>query len=111
MGIVAATGNAVSRVSVGDRVAPIFYPRWLEGKVAAEKMGHALGGAAADGVLAEYRAFDEVSVVRVPAHLSDEEGATLPCAGVTAWSALFTFGDIAPAIANRCCDYIVMLHS
>lgn len=103
VGIVAATGNAVSRVSVGDRVTPIFYPRWLEGKVAAEKMGHALGGAAADGVLAEYRTFDEVSVVRVPAHLTDEEGATLPCAGVTAWSALHTFRDVTPG------DSIVVL--
>ena len=103
MGIVAATGNAVSRVSVGDRVAPIFYPRWLEGKVAAEKMGHALGGAAADGVLAEYTVFDEASVVRVPAHLSDGEAATLPCAGLTAWNALLTFGNITPG------DSIVVL--
>ena len=52
VGIVTATGNGVSRVKVGDRVAPIFYPKWLEGRVASEKMGGALGGAAADGVLA-----------------------------------------------------------
>jgi NADPH:quinone reductase-like Zn-dependent oxidoreductase len=96
VGVVTAVGNRVSRVNVGDRVAPIFYPRWLEGKVAADKMGHALGGAAADGVLAEYTVFDETSVVRVPAHLSDAEAATLPCAGVTAWSALLTFGNITP---------------
>ena len=54
VGIVAATGNGVSRVKVGDRMAPVFYPNWLEGRVAADKMGQALGGAAADGVLAEY---------------------------------------------------------
>jgi len=103
MGVVTALGNGVSRVNVGDRVAPIFYPRWLEGKVAAEKMGHALGGAAADGVLAEYTVFDEASVVRVPAHLSDPEAATLPCAGLTAWNALLTFGNITPG------DSIVVL--
>jgi len=103
MGVVTALGNGVSRVNVGDRVAPIFYPRWLEGKVAAEKMGHALGGAAADGVLAEYTVFDEASVVRVPAHLSDPEAATLPCAGLTAWNALLTFGNITPS------DSIVVL--
>ena len=95
VGIVAAAGSGVSRVNVGDRVAPIFYPKWLEGRVASGKMGQALGGAAADGVLAEYTVFDEASVVRVPAHLGDEEAATLPCAGVTAWNAI-TFGDITP---------------
>jgi len=103
VGVVTALGNGVSRVNVGDRVAPIFYPRWLEGKIAAEKMGHALGGAAADGVLAEYTVFDEASVVRVPAHLSDGEAATLPCAGLTAWNALLTFGNITPG------DSIVVL--
>jgi len=95
VGIVAATGSGVSRVKVGDRVAPIFYPKWLEGRVAAEKMEQALGGAAADGVLAEYTLFDEASLVLMPAHLTDEEAATLPCAGVTAWNAVF-LEDIKP---------------
>jgi NADPH:quinone reductase-like Zn-dependent oxidoreductase len=94
VGIVTATGDGVARVKVGDRVAPIFYPKWLDGRVAAEKMGQSLGGAAADGILAEYALVDEASLVHVPAHLTDEEAATLPCAGVTAWSALSTFSDI-----------------
>jgi NADPH:quinone reductase-like Zn-dependent oxidoreductase len=96
VGIVTATGNGVSRVKVGDRVAPIFYPNWLEGGAAPEKMGQALGGAAADGVLAGYTLCDEASLVQVPAHLTDEEAATLPCAGVTAWSAVVTTGPITP---------------
>jgi NADPH:quinone reductase-like Zn-dependent oxidoreductase len=96
VGIVVAAGTGVSRVKIGDRVSPIFYPKWLEGRVAAEKMVHALGGAAADGVLAEYTVFDQESVIRVPAHLTDEEAATLPCAGVTAWNALSSFGNIRP---------------
>jgi len=96
VGIVAATGNGISRVKVGDRVAPIFYPKWLDGRVATEKMGQALGGAAADGVLAEYTLFDEAGLVHIPAHLTDEEAATLPCAGVTAWSAVIPLGHIAP---------------
>lgn len=96
VGIVSAVGKGVSRVKLGDRVAPTFYPKWLQGRVAAEKMGHALGGASADGVLAEYTLLDESGLVHVPAHLSDEEAAALPCAGVTAWSALLTFGDITP---------------
>jgi len=96
VGIVTATGEGVSRVKLGDRVAPIFYPKWLEGEVAVEKMGQALGGAAADGVLAEYTRVDESSLVHVPPHLTDEEAATLPCAGVTAWSALVSCGAIRP---------------
>jgi NADPH:quinone reductase-like Zn-dependent oxidoreductase len=59
-------------------------------------MPNALGGATADGVLAEYTLFDEAGVVHAPAHLSDEEAATLPCAGVTAWSAVLRFVPIAP---------------
>ena len=96
VGLVVAAGTGVSRVKIGDRVSPIFYPKWLEGRVTAEKMEHALGGAAADGVLAEYTVFDDTSLVRVPAHLTDEEAATLPCAGVTAWNALLSFGNIMP---------------
>lgn len=96
VGVVATAGKGVSRVKVGDRVAPIFYPKWLEGRPAAENMARALGGAAADGVLAEYALFDESGLVYVPAHWTDEEAATLPCAGVTAWNALLTFGNIKP---------------
>jgi NADPH:quinone reductase-like Zn-dependent oxidoreductase len=103
VGVVAAMGSAVSRVKKGDRVAPIFYPKWLDGRVASEKMGSPLGGAVADGVLAEYTLCDETSLVLVPAHLTDEEAATLPCAGVTAWSALIPFGDFSPG------DSIVVL--
>jgi NADPH:quinone reductase-like Zn-dependent oxidoreductase len=96
VGVVAATGSGVSRVKVGDRVAPIFYPNWVDGRVAAEKMGSALGGAVADGVLAEYVLVDETSLVHLPEHLSDEEAATLPCAAVTAWNAVVPTGRSSP---------------
>ena len=47
----------------------------------------ALGGSI-DGMLAEYAVLEEEGVVKIPAHLSLEEGATLPCAGVTVWHAM-----------------------
>jgi NADPH:quinone reductase-like Zn-dependent oxidoreductase len=96
IGVVAAVGAGVSRVKVGDRVTPIFYPNWLAGNVSHEQLTAPLGGAAADGVLGEKAVFDESSVVQVPEHLSDEEAATLPCAGVTAWNAVASDSRIAP---------------
>jgi NADPH:quinone reductase-like Zn-dependent oxidoreductase len=96
VGVVAAMGSGVSTVRMGDRVAPIFYPKWLDGRISAEKMGQPLGGAVADGVLAEYTLCDETSLVHVPGYLSDEEVATLPCAGVTAWNAAVRSGQVSP---------------
>src|SRR5207248_515980 len=46
------------------------------------------------GLLAEYVVLPEEGVVSVPAHLSDEEAATLPCAAVTAWHAVVTAGGV-----------------
>jgi len=88
VGVVAAVGANVSRVEVGDRVAGIFLPKWLGGELTAEKYVTPLGGAAADGVLAEFVIFAEDSVVKIPANLTDEEAAALPVAAVTAWHAV-----------------------
>jgi NADPH:quinone reductase-like Zn-dependent oxidoreductase len=88
VGVVVAAGRAVTRFAVGDRIAPVFYPKWIDGPPAAEKMEGALGGAAADGLYAEYAVVEETAAVRVPDHLSDQEAATLPCAGVTAWNGI-----------------------
>lgn len=96
VGVVVAVGGEVTRVKTGDRVSPIFYPKWLDGEVAPEKLALPLGGAVADGVLAEYALFDEAAVVHFPGHLSDEEAAALPCAGVTAWNAVVSEGRFAP---------------
>jgi len=86
VGLVAAKGPGVTRVKEGDRVAPIFYPRWIEGKPAPTKMTGALGGAVADGLYAECALAHESAVVTLPPHLSNEEAATLPCAALTAWN-------------------------
>jgi len=86
-GEVVALGDGVTRWKTGDRVAGIFMQGWLAGRVDEAKAKTALGGAI-DGVLAEYRALSEEGLVRVPEHLSFEEGAVLPCAGVAAWHGL-----------------------
>ncbi len=92
-GEVIAVGNRVTRVKVGDRVAPAFMQRWIDGEVSAEKGRSALGGAM-DGLLAEKVALHEEGLVPIPDSLSYEEAATLPCAAVTAWNALITQGRL-----------------
>ncbi|MBI1396648.1 MAG: zinc-binding dehydrogenase [Betaproteobacteria bacterium] len=87
VGEVVATGPGVTRVEVGDRVAGCFMQDWLAGEITAAAAQSALGGAI-DGMLAEYVVLSADGVVRVPDHLTDEEAACLPCAGVTAWNAL-----------------------
>jgi NADPH:quinone reductase-like Zn-dependent oxidoreductase len=91
-GEVVAVGDGVERVRVADRVCGIFMQRWLDGPLTAEKSKAALGGDI-DGMLAEYVLLSQDGVVRFPEHLSYEEAATLPCAGVTAWNALNHAGD------------------
>ncbi len=90
-GDVVAAGDGVSRVRVGDRVAGIFMQTWLGGEVTESKARSALGGGI-DGMLAEYVVLHEDGVVHIPAHLSYEEAATLPCAAVTAWHAVIEKG-------------------
>jgi NADPH:quinone reductase-like Zn-dependent oxidoreductase len=92
-GEVVTIGEGVSRVKPGDRVCGIFMQGWLGGEVNEGAARTALGGAI-DGVLAEFVVFSEEGVVPIPAHLSFEEAATLPCAGVTAWHALVARGQV-----------------
>jgi NADPH:quinone reductase-like Zn-dependent oxidoreductase len=100
-GEVVSIGDGVSRVKVGDRVCGIFMQRWLDGSLTAERSKAALGGDV-DGMLAEYVLLAQEGVVRFPEHLSYEEAATLPCAGVTAWNALHYAGEQAnPALPGE----------
>jgi NADPH:quinone reductase-like Zn-dependent oxidoreductase len=93
VGQVVSVGEGVERVRPGDRVSPIFAQRWIAGVPTPDKLRSTLGGPL-DGTLTERMALDAESVVRVPDHLTEEEAATLPCAGVTAWNALVTHGGV-----------------
>jgi NADPH:quinone reductase-like Zn-dependent oxidoreductase len=95
-GEVVEIGEGVARVKRGDRVAGIFMQRWISGEITEEAAGSALGGVI-DGVLAEQVVFQQDGLVHVPDHLSWEEAASLPCAAVTAWNALFCSGHLQPS--------------
>jgi NADPH:quinone reductase-like Zn-dependent oxidoreductase len=89
VGEVVALGEGVAGFQLGERVAGTFLPGWLDGDLTPEKLQLASpGGSSADGMMAEYVALSQDALVRVPTHLSDEEAATLPLAGVTAWNAV-----------------------
>lgn len=90
-GEVAAVGAGVTRFKAGDRVAAIFFQRWLDGRPAADTLSSALGGQL-DGMLSEYVCLSEEGLVAVPQGYSHEEASTLPCAAVTAWNGLVTRG-------------------
>jgi NADPH:quinone reductase-like Zn-dependent oxidoreductase len=92
-GEVVETGPGVLRVKAGDKVAGAFFQRWPGGERGPHTAASALGGPI-DGMLAEYAVLEEDGVVKLPEHLSPEEGATLPCAAVTAWSAIMHHGEL-----------------
>ncbi len=86
-GEVVALGEGVTDLATGDRVAANYFPRWQDGRLnmamAADQFG-----CSRDGMLAQFVVAEASALVRLPQHLSFEEGCTLPCAGVTAWNAL-----------------------
>lgn len=92
-GEVVEVGSGVSRFAPGDRVIGTFFQRWIGGRISADAMASALGGAL-DGVLAEYVVLNENGLVAMPAHLTFEEASTLPCAALTAWHSLIEMGGL-----------------
>ena len=92
-GEVLSTGPGVTTLKPGDRVTSLFFQRWQDGPTPADAMRFALGESL-DGVFATHRVFAEDKVVKTPGYLTDEEAATLPCAGLTAWNALVPSGNL-----------------
>jgi NADPH:quinone reductase-like Zn-dependent oxidoreductase len=92
-GEVVEAGTAVTRFNVGDRVVTTFFKGWADGPPPGPLV--ALGNPA-DGVLAEYVVLDQNDAATLPKTLSYEEGATLSCAGVTAWHAVVRTCAVKP---------------
>lgn len=86
-GEIAALGEGVTGLAVGDRVAGSFFQDWIDGPP-NPAVGPALGAAGAPGMLQDYVVLPAHGVVKLARSLTFEEAACLPCAGVTAWNAL-----------------------
>ena len=93
VGEVVEIGEGVTRVAVGDRVCPLFFQNWQGGEPSPAAFASSLGGPI-DGTAAEMMRLSAEGVARVPDHLTDAEAAALPCAALTAWSAISTYGRL-----------------
>ena len=91
-GEVTAVGEGVTQFKVGDRVSPNFFLDCIGGQLTEEAIASSLGGSV-DGCLRHYGVFPALSCVKIAASLSYEEAATLSCAAVTAWNALYGLSD------------------
>ncbi|MFC5629516.1 zinc-binding alcohol dehydrogenase family protein [Aliibacillus thermotolerans] len=92
-GIVEEVGEGVSNVSVGDEVIMNPGLQWGENEAYGNKDFHILG-MPTDGTYAQYVKITSENVYQKPSHLSWEEAAALPLAGLTAYRALFTRGEL-----------------
>ncbi|HUB94882.1 MAG TPA: NAD(P)-dependent alcohol dehydrogenase [Stellaceae bacterium] len=90
-GRVEALGAGVSRFAPGDLVCPIIMPGWHAGPLRQQHREALLGGPR-DGVARELMVVAADDLVRAPSYMTPVEAATLPCAAVTAWSAIVGAG-------------------
>jgi NADPH:quinone reductase-like Zn-dependent oxidoreductase len=94
-GEIVAVGAGVKHRKVGDRVVGTFFQDWLDGALTPDQVLSQLGGAR-HGMLREQAAMPEHGVVPMPPKMSYEAAATLPCAALAAWNALFVPGTLRP---------------
>lgn len=92
-GEVVTVGSAVHGLRVGDRVLAHFCQAWRDGVQPADATRQTLGGPL-DGALQQLWCLDAAGVVKFPQHLDFAQAATLPCAALTAWTALFEHGNL-----------------
>ena len=94
-GEVVAVGDGVTKFKAGDPVVANFFQDWLAGEPSEYAMHSGLGGLL-DGMACELRVLPEYGLAHTPAHLDFAEAAALPCAGLTAWSAVIDQGGVKP---------------
>ncbi|KAK3670198.1 hypothetical protein LTR78_009954 [Recurvomyces mirabilis] len=94
-GVVESVGKHVHRFRKGDKVITLFNQGHLAGSLDAYSMTTGVGGTV-DGALRQYGAFDENGLVHMPSNLNFLEGASLSCAALTAWNALFGLKRLTP---------------
>lgn len=92
-GEVIATGDSVSRVQVGDRVSPLFFPNWITAEALGDERKIS-GGLETEGTLRQYGVYCEDALLKVPAYLSATQAACLPCSGLTAWTSLVPVANV-----------------
>lgn len=87
-GTIVAVGRQVRGLAPGDRVMTNFFVDWAVGGI-RRALVQAVLGSTVDGVLAREVVLPVGAILPIPGTLSFADAATLPCAGVTAWNALF----------------------
>jgi NADPH:quinone reductase-like Zn-dependent oxidoreductase len=94
-GHIIALGEGVTEFAIGDRVIPNFFPDWRDGRPTHKNLARVRGDQL-DGALQTHMCAAADSLVATPPHLTDTEAATLGCAGLTAWRALFEDRRLRP---------------
>jgi NADPH:quinone reductase-like Zn-dependent oxidoreductase len=94
-GEIAEVGSEVKIWQPGDRVVGAAFPLWRAGRPTEARL-RAGTGSRLDGTAVEYRVYPATAVLPIPPHLNFVEAATLPCAALTAWSAVVTHGRVGP---------------
>lgn len=94
-GTVEAVGEGVTQFKPGDTVVSIFFPEWIDGAPPATAF-RGVPGDGIDGYARELVVTPQHWFTRAPTGYSAAEAATLTCAGLTAWRALFVDGATQP---------------
>ncbi|BBB09732.1 zinc-dependent alcohol dehydrogenase family protein [Sphingopyxis sp. EG6] len=94
-GTVEAVGEGVTQFKPGDAVVSIFFPDWIDGAPPATAF-RGVPGDGIDGYARELVVTPQHWFTRVPTGYNAAEAATLTCAGLTAWRALFVDGSTQP---------------
>jgi len=81
--------------SVGERVVSCFFRDWTSGSATKDSIAVS-HGCEIDGLLATEAVLSARALVRIPESVDFADAACAPCAGTTAWNALFEFGRLPP---------------